>query len=394
LYDLQNLRIYFSPCGIGLGHVARCVSISKEILERGGEILFSTYLEGLDYVNRHSLPVVPAPPLKMANDHSGSISLRASGVSEGMTAGHTFMQQLKSELGYIRSFEPDLVFSDSRLSSIIAANLLSIPVVLLINQFQPMVPRKDDRYHLYKFLDGSILTLLGHGWGQSNLILIPDFPNPYTISLDSLRIPEKYKDRVRFVGTILTDESEDVEDYEEVRELIGDGEMLIYAGISGPKPERKPLISLLESIFQDFPEKYKVIMSLGDPRGGSTPEKKGNLIKIPWIDDRFKYLKACDLVISRAGHETIMQSICYGKPSILIPVPNHTEQYSNARRAMELGVAEAIHQDSITKDNLLDLIGKISKNGSYSDNLELMNREAKLSNGIDNCLTAIKELVK
>jgi len=28
-----------------------------------------------------------------------------------------------------------------------------------------------------------------------------------------------------------------------------------------------------------------------------------------------------------------MQSICYGKPSVLVPIPSHTEQINNAKKA-------------------------------------------------------------
>jgi uncharacterized protein (TIGR00661 family) len=164
--------------------------------------------------------------------------------------------------------------------------------------------------------------------------------------------------------------------------------------MSGPRAERMPIINLLEPIFRKFPEPYKVVMSLGLPNGGNEPEHDMALTKIPWIENRFDYMKACDLVISRGGHETIMQTICYKKPSIIIPVPKHPEQYGNARRAMELGVAEAVHQRNISRDFLLGKIRKMQRSSYYLDNLEQMNSKEDLGSGLDHIFEIIASYLK
>ncbi len=75
------------------------------------------------------------------------------------------------------------------------------------------------------------------------------------------------------------------------------------------------------------------------------------------LKTRFDYLEACDAVISRGGHETLMQSISYGKPSVIIPVPKHPEQYGNARRAMELEGSQSHASDEmLTLDHLVQRI--------------------------------------
>jgi uncharacterized protein (TIGR00661 family) len=390
--DLKDLRVLFSPCGIGLGHVSRSVVIAKELINRGSIVQFSTYLDGIDYVRKNDLSFVEAPKISLANDPTGSIDLKASTISTGISAIPTFMDQVSAEIKFIKSFEPDLVFSDSRISSIYAAKLLKIPVALILNQFLPRIPRgKDNNY--YRFLDGAILTILGYSWALSDVIIIPDFPEPYTISLDSLRIPEKYNHKVRFVGAILPKKTKDVKSSELRKRLgVSEDEILIYAGISGPQPERIPLIRKLQPILKDLPKEYKVVMSMGNPSGGSKPEIYGGLIKIPWIEDRFEYLKSCDLIISRGGHETIMQSISYMKPSILIPVPNHPEQYGNVRRAQELGVAVAMHQKDLDKANLSRVIQQVTKR-NLKLRLEKMSQEISLSNGLTHTIDALRKLL-
>ena len=385
-------RIYFAACGMGLGHVSRSVPIAQEVVKRGGKVLFSTYLESVHYANNYGLPVVAAPDLSMEVDVTGSIDIKATTLLSGIGSLTTFLDQVRFEIQTMQAFEPDLVFCDTRLSSIYAARLLKIPIVLLLNQFLPRVPRERDTI-FFRILDGSILTTLGRSWALSNIILIPDFPEPYTISLDSLRIPRRIGARVKLVGSILQQTAGNNSRIKEIRESLGVGEdqKLIYAGISGPKAEREPLINLLLPILSKFPERYRVIMSMGIPNGGSQVHSTGTLTLLPWIENRFDYLEACDAVISRGGHETLMQSISYGKPSVIIPVPKHPEQYGNARRAVELGVASSMHQRDVSLEHLVKRLDELLESGKTKKVLDELNEKEHLGDGLNRTIETIAE---
>jgi uncharacterized protein (TIGR00661 family) len=116
------------------------------------------------------------------------------------------------------------------------------------------------------------------------------------------------------------------------------------------------------------------------------------LIEIPWIKTPYDYFKSCDLVLCRGGHTAIMQSIYYGKPSIIIPTPNHTEQYANARRAKELGVAEALHQESLNLDRLVKLADDILANKEYKNNIKKIGSKVSF-NGVDNSINSIMKIL-
>jgi UDP-N-acetylglucosamine--N-acetylmuramyl-(pentapeptide) pyrophosphoryl-undecaprenol N-acetylglucosamine transferase len=395
LGGFDGARIYFSPCGIGLGHVGRTLPVAEAAERLGAEVMFSTYLDGVEFVRQRGLPVVSAPALSLESDATGRVDLRASVVSQGFTGMYRFMQQVTAEMEYMKAFRPDVVFSDTRLSTVIAGKLLGLPVALMLNQFQPMVPRTEHNLTLSKVFDGGVMTLLGRGWAASDVILIPDFPEPYTLSVASLRIPEPYRHLVRMVGFVLPRRPEEVEDTGRVRREAGalEGDQLIYAAISGPDRERDPLIRLLKPIFERFPDGHRIVMSLGIPGGGSEPASSGGLTVIPWARDRFEYLKACDLLVCRGGHSTIMQGICYGKPSIIIPTPNHTEQYGNARRARELGVAEVVLQDDLSAEKILGLADGMLSDPHYQERLEEF-RSRGFVEGLENTIGAITELMK
>jgi UDP:flavonoid glycosyltransferase YjiC (YdhE family) len=239
------------------------------------------------------------------------------------------------------------------------------------------------------------MTLIGRGWGYADKILIPDFPAPYTLSIDCLRIPGPYQSKVELIGAILPKMPREAKNRDEVRTKLGVGpdQKLIYAGISGPRAERLPLLKALAPIFESYPDEFRVVMSMGNPNGTSKPVRMGSLIEVDWVSDRFDVLNACDLVISRGGHETMMQSICYDKPSIIIPVPKHPEQYGNARRAQELGVAHAVHQRNIERDGLLLLTEEMLSNDSFGRRLAELNRKG-IGGGVEKSLTALSGIMR
>ncbi len=393
--DFGGARIYFTPCGIGLGHASRSIPIANELRRRGAEVLFSTYLEGVDYARGNGFRALAAPPISMSNDSSGSIDLKMSSVNQGVRAFPTFMRQVNAEIGYMKAFRPDAVVSDSRLSSIFAAKLLGVPVLLILNQFTPLLPVRKDMFMLSRVADGVIMTLIGRGWGYADSILIPDFPAPNTLSIDCLRIPGPYRGKVELIGAILPKRPVEARPREEVRaELgVGEGQRLIYAGISGPRAEREPLLRLLAPIFESFPDEYRVVMSRGNPAGDPTPSRRGALIEVTWIRDRFDVLNACDLVVSRGGHETMMQSICYGKPAVVIPVPNHPEQIGNARRAQELGLACAVHQREVDRDGVLRLVEDMIGDDSFSKRLARLDA-ARLGDGVAKSAEALADIIR
>jgi UDP:flavonoid glycosyltransferase YjiC (YdhE family) len=393
LGEFEYLRAYFSPCGIGLGHVGRCYPIAKELLREGATVLFSTYRDGVDYVKKLDLPLVKSPSIGFSVDLAGRVDFKRTS-TQTFTAIPKFLIQVNAEIENIKTFKPDIVISDSRLSSIVAAKFLDIPTIVILNQFNSIIPRRKRFFNASRIADGGVLTLVGQGWGLSDLILVPDFPPPYTISLRNLRIPKRFESSVKFIGTILTKKPSEVNGWRKIRSELGlkKNEYLIFAPISGPREERLPLIAKLMRLFEELPEKYHVVMSLGEVNGDSTPIRRGHLTVLPWITNRFDYLKACDLVISKAGHGTIMEAISFEKPQILIPTLGHTEQYGNARRTRELGIAEAIDQEELIGEKLFMTIEKMLINQIYSVNLKKIREENSLD-GVKNVVTEVKKLL-
>lgn len=387
------MRVYFSPCGIGLGHVGRCIPIARRLGEKKVEVMFSTYQEGIRYVEREKLRLVKAPPIGFRVKPDGTIDFRQTAANPGpFFASFTFMKQVNAEIEAIENFKPDVVVSDSRASPLLAARILGIPRMCILNQFQVIIPRKRRFLRLARFADFITLAIVGKMWTSGNVVLIPDFPQPYTISTGNLNVPKSYRKKVRLIGPILSKHPDKMPTKKELRRKLKLplDKPVIFAPISGPIRERAFLTGILRRILLEFPENYNIILSLGYPNADAEAILHGNLRIYKWIPNRFEYLKACDLVISRAGHGTLMQCMCYGKPMILVPTPSHTEQLNNAKQAEKLGAAKVIEQEELKKGKLLENVKQILESG-IPEKLIQIQKEVFEYNGLENAVKTIIE---
>ncbi|MGQ9530057.1 MAG: UDP-N-acetylglucosamine--N-acetylmuramyl-(pentapeptide) pyrophosphoryl-undecaprenol N-acetylglucosamine transferase [Candidatus Bathycorpusculaceae bacterium] len=390
------MKVYFAPCGIGLGHVGRCIPIAKKLLEKKANVIFSTYREGIRYVEREKIPLIKAPPIGFQVKPDGTVDFRQTAVNPGpFLASFTLLRQVNAEVQTIENFKPDVIVSDSRISPLLAARVLRIPRICILNQFQLIIPRKKRFLRLAKFADFITLTLIGKMWTSGNVVLIPDFPKPYTICAGNLNIPKSYRKNVRLIGPILPINPNDLPSEEKLRKKLNlsAGKPIIFAPISGPIRERAFLTGILRKILLDFPKDYEIVMSLGYPNANDKPIRHGNLTIYKWIPNRFEYLKASNLVISRAGHGTITHCMCYGKPMILIPTPSHTEQLSNAKQAEFLGVAKTIQQEELSKEKLLKSVKEVL-NSQFPERLREIQKDVLNYNGLEKAVETIIQIAE
>lgn len=382
------MRVQFAPSGVGLGHAGRCIPIARGLQERNDEteVVFSTYLDAVGYVRQEGFHTVEVPPMDFKVKPDGTVDFRRTAMNPGpFVASFNFLEQVGREIEIMGTFEPDVVVSDSRASPLVAAWLLGVPTICILNQFQVIIPRKTHYLRLAKFADAMTLAIIGKIWTTGVKVIIPDLPPPYTISTNNLRIPRAYRKKVDLIGPILPVHPNKLPSKKELRKKLGlhDEKTVIFAPISGPLKERAYLISILQRIFAEFPGDYQIVMSLGLPESRGSFVRRGNLTVFKWAPNRFEYLKACDIVVSRAGHGTVLQAMCYGKPSILIPTPNHTEQLNNAGKAAELGVASIVDQDSLSKETLLSRIDEIVKSERFLERVRGVQEEVSTLDGLE-----------
>jgi len=355
--------------------------IAKELNARGILTTFSTYLDGLQYAKQHALPTFEAIPINFSVRNDGTIDFKMTAATSGFSLGiRRFLRQIVFEIRFMKLFKPDIVISDSRASSVVASWLLRIPVILMLNQFRvEIIHRPSERrlslFDQFFFIIANlgwlfVRTAIQIVWGRSQMILIPDLPAPYTISVGNLAIPKRYNGKVKLIGPIVETENVQSVSVTQLRKRLSlnAAKPIVYAAVSGPKIEREVLTRILIKALSQLASKYEVIVSKGEPNGALDPLRLNGLKIFDWIQNQDDYIMASDVVVSRAGHGTIMKSLVYGKPMILVPIPDHTEQYGNARRAEILNVARIIDQNKVNSEILDTVLDELLTEPEYITN--------------------------
>jgi UDP:flavonoid glycosyltransferase YjiC (YdhE family) len=388
-------RVYFGVCGIGYGHIGRCLPLAEGLDKNGFDILISTYGEALKLLNMYKFKSRAAPPMGFQVRPDGSVDFKLTMVNPGpFLAFIKFVRQLGFEYAMMQLFQPDVVVSDTRASTVLSSRILDIPCITILNQFKIITPVKKPLFKkLALLLDTGSIAFIGAIWSLSDFILIPDYPYPYTISSGNLEIPEIYADHVKLIGPIVDVKPADLPSVEELKDRLGVGvdKPLIFTPISGPRRERLPLVEKLKPIFMKLSSYYDIVMCIGDSEYGSRPLEDHDGFKIyGWTDRYYEYLKACDVLVCRAGHGTLSKAILYGKPSLVIPTPNHTEQMGNAKRMEEMGLSIVLDQGALDVDRVASALRCLYEDKGLEERIVEASRFASVHDGLEAALKYIK----
>ncbi len=146
--------------------------------------------------------------------------------------------------------------------------------------------------------------------------------------------------------------------------------ILSFGGSLGAKRINEAMAELIARSAKD--QKYYHIHAYGQ-NGTWMPDllkEKGvdldrcdNLDIRQYIDNMNECLAACDLVISRAGAITLSEIQAKGRPAVLIPSPNVTEnhQYHNAMSMVKKKAAKLIEEKELDGRSLIKTVDSILK---------------------------------
>jgi len=390
------LRAYFAPCGIGLGHVSRCVSILHKLREEEDvKAIFATYAEGLNYARELGLRTYAIPELKYAMKPWGEIDVERTLMDPGLKVIDIISRQAAHDLKGMLALRPDIVISDTRAVALLAAASLGIPSICILNQFRAYVPRRKRLLRLSKLADAGFLAIMGSIWSLAHHIFVPDYPDPFTICRGNIEVPEYFRKKLRLVGPILARRPEELPSQEELKEELGfeEGKPLIFVSASGTKEERAYFVKMMVRLLSCLKNEFQAVISLSEPHKGERVLKHdGGLRVFYWVEDYLAYLKACDIAILRGGHSSIMQCMAYGKPMLLVPTPSHTEKMMNALRAREVGVAKVLLQRELELRKLKEALGDLLEDKRYRRAVRKAYKMASNLNAVGEIVKAVKEL--
>lgn len=161
--------------------------------------------------------------------------------------------------------------------------------------------------------------------------------------------------------------------------------ILSFGGSLGARKINEAMVGIIERSGKD--KKYQHIHGYGQYGTwfpdlvldkGIDVNKTENLHVTEYINNMPQCLAAADLVICRAGAVTISELQVKGKPSILIPSPNVTEnhQYHNAMALVNEKAASIIEEKDLTEDEIINKVDTLIKDSGtlkeYSENAKSM----------------------
>ncbi len=144
----------------------------------------------------------------------------------------------------------------------------------------------------------------------------------------------------------------------------------ITGGSSGSQVINNAVASSLYELLQ----KYKIIHQTGKldfenfklKRETFPSDLKKNYEVYDFIDpnDVIEIFERADIIISRAGANTLSEIAITKRPAILIPIPwaAYDEQTKNARKLVESGIGVVLEEKDLTSENLLKKIDEVVKN--------------------------------
>ncbi|OGI00732.1 MAG: hypothetical protein A2Y25_11730 [Candidatus Melainabacteria bacterium GWF2_37_15] len=371
----ETSKIYLSVSSEGFGHSSRALAIAEEFAKN--EIIIGTYSYALDRCKNKGFNCAELPQELSLVGEKGAFDVKKTIIKNHAWALN-FNDIVNSEINIIKENGASCVVADGRMAPVMAADKLSLPCVVITNQsaFYPFFEKDSALIRVFgKSFDWIMKTWMS----SAEEIMIPDFPPPYTVCLDSLSRNFKVMKRTRFVGPLVCFDANNIEAIEKPSDKY------IVVTLGG-HAYRKPLFdNVLETakILKDY--HFDVFCNF---ESNEIPDNVRILNRIASVAP---YMNAADLVITQAGHSTAMELLTLGKPSVIIPDSKQAEQENNAARMEALKTAVKLEYEEFLPIKLAESVKKVMNEPVYSENAQKFKVMAQEIQGSKNAAEVIRE---
>ena len=383
---------YLSPYGVGLGHASRLLMVADRLKQEGVDVQFSSYGEAVSYVSLRGYRCATVSPVEFAWSMEGGFSVKDS-VANVPVWFANFTRQVNQETRNMLYFNPNVVLSDSRLSPLMAARLLKVPSIVILNQIKLLLsPRLRDLL-APRIFENVVGEFLGSMWSMAERVLVPDLPPPYTLSAHNIWDIGSVSRKLEYIGFASPRPQIKREQVVRIANMLGfdRSRPIVFIHISGPSQTRPALIKMAVDTAKRLDPKIQFVISAGNPRGKSDPRRIGKSSwYYEWCPVRDEIFAASDLLVLRGGHVALSQAIQFGKPVVTVPIENHGEQLGNCEKIAELGAGVMLHPKQLRPEQLADAIEKVLGDSHYNKKAAELQRLAERLNGIDNVMQIVR----
>lgn len=387
-------KAYFTPYGVGLGHASRLVTIATRLNSYDHDVLlkFSSFGEATSYIEMNGFECNSVSPVELVWSGEGGFSIKNS-LGNVPSWFSNFLRQVNSEIGNLVAFSPNVIVSDSRLSSVVAGRLLRIPTIVILNQVKLLLSPRLRELKVTRIFEKINGEFMGGLWNMSEKVLIPDLPPPYTIAEHNIWDCNSIQKKVEYVGFTTASLDFPPERLDSIKDSLGisNEKPLVFVHISGPSSTRPSLISKVLQAIRDSQADIQYVISEGRPNGKIQPAKLSNSVwYYEWCPIKDELYKISDIIVIRGGHTAISQAIQYGKPIVTIPIRNQGEQLGNSDKVAKMGIGIKLDPLQTDAADITNAILKVLNNKYFLENVQKLMKVANSLDGIENVLKVIR----
>lgn len=385
-------KAYFTPYGVGLGHASRMMMLAERLGESDVDIRFSSFGEGAHYISMQGYECMTVPPVEFAWSTEGGFSVKHS-ISNIPLWFTNFPRQIRDEINNIIKYDPNIVVSDTRLSSLVASKILNIPSIVILNQVKLLLSPRLREFKICRTWEKMNGELVGHIWRIADRILVPDLPPPYTIAEQNTWDISSVMKKLEYVGfTAPKSYITEAQLRETAAQLgIDRSKPIVFIHISGPLKTRIPIIRTSIEACKSLRPEIQYVISEGRPGGDIKPRKITRLgWYYEWCPIRDEIFAMSDVLVLRGGHTTISQAIQFGKPLITIPIENHSEQLGNSNKIAKIGIGIRLEANKIKANQITCAIHQLLDDNRFQQKAEELMRLTERLDGIDNIVKIVR----
>jgi UDP:flavonoid glycosyltransferase YjiC (YdhE family) len=356
------------------------------------DIRFSSFGEGAHYISMQGYECMTVPPVEFAWSVEGGFSVKYS-ISNIPLWFTNFPRQVRDEINNIIKYDPDIVVSDTRLSSLVASKILNIPSIVILNQVKLLLSPRLREFKISRTWEKMNGELVGLIWRIADRILVPDLPPPYTIAEQNTWDISSVMKKLEYVGfTAPKSYITEAQLRETAAQLgIDRSKPIVFIHISGPLKTRIPIIRTSIEACKSLRPEIQYVISEGRPGGDIKPRKITRLgWYYEWCPIRDEIFAMSDVLVLRGGHTTISQAIQFGKPLITIPIENHSEQLANSNKIAKIGIGIRLEANKIKANQITCAIHQLLDDNRFQQKAEELMRLTERLDGIDNIVKIVR----
>ena len=383
---------YFAPYGVGLGHASRLVMVADQLQNKDVRVRFSSFGEAASYITMRGYECATVAPVEFAWSMEGGFSIKNSLANIPLWFAN-FSRQVNQETRNMTMYSPDIIVSDSRLSPLLAAKLLRIPSIVILNQVKLLLSPRLRELAVARLFEKMVGELLGSMWNMADRVLIPDLPPPYTISAHNVWEVGSTATRLEYIG--FTSPKPFVTEGEVnrvVKKLEFDrSRPVVFIHVSGPAGTRMALVRVALEASKMLDSKIQFVISEGNARGSTEPRKVGKSgWYYEWCPVRDEIFAMSELLVLRGGHVALSEAIQFGRPVVTVPIENHGEQLGNSEKIAELGMGVMLRPKGLKAEQLASSISEVLGNPEYRRKAAELQKKTEKLNGIENVVQIVR----